>query len=141
MVLPEKRSSPYLSPYRDLELLDRQFNWLLKPLPFEPATTPAADVYENGDEIVVELEVPGYEQDELNVEVSDHTLAISGHREQKAPDELRLNERKTSTFERRFALPANTDIAHLAATYGKGVLTLHIPKTRQDTLTVPIERA
>ena len=63
MVLLEKRSSPYRSPYRDLELLDRQFNWLLKPLPFGPALTPAADVYENGDEIVVELEVPGYEQD------------------------------------------------------------------------------
>src|SRR6476659_2265642 len=77
MVLLEKRSSPYRSPYRDLELLGRQFNWLLEPLSFGPALTPAADVYENGDEIVVELEVPGYDRDELNVEVSDHTVAIS----------------------------------------------------------------
>ena len=141
MVLLEKSSSPYRSPYRELELLDRQFNWLLKPLPFRPAPTPAADVYENGDEIVVELDVPGYEQDELNVEVSDHTVAISGRREKKAPDELPPNERKSSSFERRFALPANTDTAHLAATYGKGVLTLHIPKAQQDTINVPIKPA
>lgn len=141
MVLPEKRSSPYRSPYRDLKLLGRQFNWLLEPLSFGPAPTPAADVYENGDEIVVELEVPGYDRDELNVEVSDHTVAVSGHREKMAQDELRPNERKTATFERRFALPANTDTAHLAATFGKGVLTLQIPKAQQDTVKVPIEPA
>jgi HSP20 family protein len=129
------------TPYRDLEFLDRQLSWLLKSLPVGSATSPAADIYENGDEIVVELEVPGYEQDELDVELSDHTLAVSGHREKKAQDAPHLHERMEGAFERRFALPANTDTAHLAATYGKGVLTLHIPKTSQEAVKVPIEHA
>jgi len=125
------------SPYRDLELLDSRLNWLLRPLRLD--VTPAADVYENADEIVVELEVPGYEQNELNVEVTDHTLAISGHREKKVQEELRLHERIDAAFERRFALPASTDTAHMAATYDKGVLSLHIPKTRQESVKIPIE--
>jgi HSP20 family protein len=129
------------SPFRDLELLDRELSWVLKPLPFGTGLTPAADVYENGDEIVVELEVPGYEQNELNVEVADHTLAVSGHREKKAEDAPRLHERMEATFERRFALPGNTDTTHMAATYGKGVLTLHIPKARQEAVKVPIKGA
>ena len=136
MVLLEK-----WSPFRDLELLDRELSWMLKPLPFGLGLTPAADIYESGDEIVVELEVPGYEQEELNVEVSDHTLAISGHREKKAEDAPRLHERVEANFERRFALPVNTDTGHMAATFGKGVLTLHIPKAQQEAVKVPIERA
>ena len=129
------------SPFRDLELLDRELSSMLKPLPFGKGLTPGADIYENGDEIVVELEVPGYEQDELNVEVADHTLTISGHRERKAADAPRLHERREATFERRFALPVETDTSHLAAIYGKGVLTLHIPKARHDAVKVPIEPA
>jgi HSP20 family protein len=137
MVLLEK-----WSPFRDLELLDRQLGWMRKPLRFELDPAPAADVYESDDEIVVELEVPGYEQDELTVEFADHTVAISGHRERKAEDSPRLHERVEADFARRFALPANTDTARMTAMYGKGMLTLHIPKAvRQDAVKVPIERA
>src|SRR5690348_2687509 len=124
MVLLEK-----WSPFRDLELLDRKLGWLVKPPPFDFGSAPTAEIHESGEEIVVELEVPGYEQDELNVEVTDdHTLKVSGHREKKAEDAPRLHERVEADFEHRFMLPADTDTAHMAAMYGKGVLTVHIPK-------------
>jgi HSP20 family protein len=43
--------------------------------------------------------------------------------------QLRLHERLEATFERRFVLPVETDTEHVSAEYGKGVLTVHVPKT------------
>ena len=59
-----------LSPFRELELLDRRMRRMFSDLPFVPAITPAADVYETDGELVVELEVPGYEEKELEIELS-----------------------------------------------------------------------
>lgn len=95
MVLLEK-----WTPFRDLELLDRRLNWLFAPLPMGSGTAPAADVHESGEEVVVELDVPGYERDDLSVEVTDHTLAISGRRTSASEEtarELRLHERLEAT--------------------------------------------
>jgi HSP20 family protein len=119
------------SPFRELDLLDRRMRRLLSDFPFVPAVSPAADVYETEGELVVELEVPGYEEEELDIEVSDHTLVVKGEREEEtAKDEktLRLHERLESTFVRRFELPAEMDTEHVTATYRTGVLTLHVPK-------------
>lgn len=116
-------------PLRDLDPMDRWMRRMLFHFPFMPALAPAADIYETEGEFVVELEVPGYDEKELNVEVVDHTLIIKGAREEeKEEKELRLHERLESTFERRFALPDEVDSDHLKATYSKGVLTLHVPK-------------
>ncbi len=125
-----------LSPFRDIDLMERRMRRMFSdfPFPFMPAWTPAADVYETDGEFVVELEVPGYEEKELDVEVSDHTLVIKGAREkeiEKKEKALRLHERLESTFERRFELPVQTDSEHMSAVYSKGVLTLHVPKTAQ----------
>ena len=55
---------------------------------------------------------------------------------------MRLNERLESTFERSFQLPLDTDGKHLKAAYGKGILTLHVPKTaRPKPMKVPIAKA
>lgn len=125
-----------LSPFRDIDLIERRMRRMFSdiPFPFMPALTPAADVYETDGEFVVELEVPGYEEKELDIEVSDHMLTIRGAREEeieKKEKALRLHERLEATFERRFELPVETDSEHLSAIYSKGVLTLHVPKTVQ----------
>src|SRR5215204_4883315 len=66
------------SPFHELDLLDRRMRRMFSDFPFVPALTPAADVYETDGELVVELEVPGYEEKELDIEVSDHTLGRQG---------------------------------------------------------------
>jgi len=96
-----------------------------------PALAPAADVYETEGELVVELEVPGFDEKELEVEISDHTLRIAGERTtetEKKEKALRLHERLERTFERRFELPVDTDGERIEAEYLKGVLTVHVPK-------------
>jgi HSP20 family protein len=124
------------SPFRDVDLMERRMRRLFSdfPFPFMPALTPAADIYETDTEFVVELEVAGYQEKELEVEVSDHTLVITGERKEEIETEektLRLHERLAASFERRFALPAETDPAKLTAVYNSGLLTLHMPKSEK----------
>jgi HSP20 family protein len=95
------------------------------------ATMPAADVYETATDLVVELEVPGYSQEELTIEVSDHTLTITGERTESIESDdksFRLQERLEGEFERRFMLPPETDTQHVKAMFDKGVLEVHAPK-------------
>lgn len=131
------------TPFRDFELMEQRMRRLFPSLIVSPAFTPAADVYETDKEFVFEVEVPGYEQKELEIEVIDHTLTIKGQREaeaEKTQERLRLHERLESTFERSFALPVDADSQQLRATFGKAVLTLHVPKmTQAKPRQIPIE--
>ena len=120
------------TPFRDLELLDTRMQQLFPGLRLAGGALPAADVFETGDEIVVELDVPGYMQEELKIETTDHTLVVTGQRERETGPEarrFRVHERLEAKFERRFELPPEADAVHVTATHGKGVLTMHIPKT------------
>ena len=97
------------------------------------AAVPAADIAETEDEYVIELEVAGFDEAHLDVEVvSDHILVVKGERETHDETHERsflLHERLDRTFERRFELPYAADADHIAAEFAAGVLTLHIPKT------------
>jgi len=117
------------SPFRELDLMERAMNRMLG-MPLQ-SMLPAADVYETADEFVVELEVPGYEEKELAIEVSDHVLTIKGEHEETTEQEEKeflLHERLEKEFERRFALPPTVDSAKVKATFKKGLLELHAPK-------------
>jgi HSP20 family protein len=90
---------------------------------FAPALLPPADVYETKDEFVVEFEVPGFEEKELGIEVTDHTLVVKGERIETTEDpekEFRLRERLEQTFERRFYVPADADTKHVKAKFRQG---------------------
>jgi HSP20 family protein len=119
------------TPLRELDLIDRRMRRLFGDLSVVPPLAPAADVYDAGGEFVVELEVPGFDEKELEIELTDHTLRIAGERHdetERKEKELRLHERLEATFERHFALPAEVDKDHIRADYAKGVLTVHVPK-------------
>jgi len=128
--------SERFSPIRELDAFDRRMRRMFAGFPFPlalmPPLAPAADVYETDEEFVFELEVPGYEEKELSVEVADHTLTVRGAREEEVEHKdrtLRLHERLESTFERRFELPPSAGREQLSAACGKGLLTVHVPKT------------
>jgi HSP20 family protein len=120
------------SPFRELERLESPMRRLFEDVGFAPSVFPAADVYETKDEFVVELEVPGFEQKELGIEVTDHTLVVKGERTEAKKEEtekqFRLRERLEETFERRFHLPAEADTEHVKAKFEKGILEVHAPK-------------
>jgi HSP20 family protein len=112
-------------PFRELDLMERGMRRFGIPLP------PAADVYETEHEYVVELEMPGYEEKELTIEVLDHTLTIKGEHEATVDETektYRLHERLEQEFERRFELPPTVDMDTVAATFKAGVLELRAQK-------------
>jgi HSP20 family protein len=121
------------NPFQELDVMERRMRRLFDEAGIVPAPLPAADVYETPGEYVLELEVPGFDEKELAIEVSDHTLTIKGERAEEKQEEgktFRLQERLAKQFERRFELPAETDSGRVAADFKAGVLTVHAPKAK-----------
>ncbi len=121
------------APWQELDAFERRVRRMFEDVGFAPALLPAADVYETGDEFVVELEVPGYEEKELGIEISDHTLTVTGERKvakEETDKAYRLRERLERMFERRFELPLDADTEHLTASFTKGVVEIHAPKVK-----------
>jgi HSP20 family protein len=119
------------TPFRELDLMERRMRRMLEDVGFGPTVTPAADVYETPKEFVVELEVPGFREDELGLEVTDHMLTVKGeaNAEQERDDMTYiLHERLSRAFERRFQLPEDADTKQLVARFEDGVLEIHAPK-------------
>jgi HSP20 family molecular chaperone IbpA len=119
----------------ELDAMERSFRRIFEGIPMMPAfvspVTPAADVYETPEEIVFELEVPGYEERELGLELSDHRLTITGERtdtKDETTKAYRIHERLERQFQRTFALPPDIDSEHVSAEFEKGVLKVHAPK-------------
>lgn len=121
------------NPLQELDAVERRMRRTLDELGLAPAALPAADVYETESEYVFEVEAPGFEESDLSVEVTDHTLVIRGEQaeEKETKDKVfRLHERLATTFERRFELPSETDSGKVAAQFAKGVLTVRAPKPK-----------
>jgi HSP20 family protein len=129
------------APFQELDSIERRVRRALEDVGFAPALVPAADVYETDDEVVVELEVPGYTEAELSLEVTDHTLVVKGAREDDREERqrsYRLHERLERSFERRFVLPGETDTERLEARFGEGILEVHGKRIPAKPKTVPI---
>jgi HSP20 family protein len=132
------------SPFQELDAMERRMRRLFEDAGVPTAGTPSADVYETESELVVELEVPGYEEKELAIEVTDHTLKVTGERKEEKEQKDKaflLRERLETRFERRFQLPQDIKTEDVKATFTKGVLEIHVPKTPEPTpRTIAISR-
>ena len=120
-----------LIPFRELDSMERRARRIFDAWGLVPMLVPAADIYETPDELVVELEVPGFDEKDLDVEVTDHVLTVRGTRKEKKDEDrtFRLHERLDREFLRRFELPPEADTTKVKAVFTKGVLELHTPKT------------
>jgi len=131
------------APFQDLDVIERRMHRMLEDFGLAPAPLPAADLYETESEVVVELDVPGFEEKELSLEVTDHTLTVKGERTKEKEEKDKsfyLRERIERHFERRFMLPPEADLEHVEAKFGTGVLEVHVPKLEpMKARTIPIE--
>ena len=121
-------------PFQELDAIERMRR-MFDELGIAPLSLPAADVYETDTEYVVELEVPGFDEKELTVEVTDHLLTVKGEQQEeteKKDKTYRLHERLSRSFERSFELPLEADTAKIDAAFAKGVLTVHAAKAKQE---------
>ncbi|AGN01779.1 hsp20-type molecular chaperone [Salinarchaeum sp. Harcht-Bsk1] len=91
---------------------------------------PPIDVYETADEVLIHVDTPGFEEDEIELRADEQTLLVTAVREQE-PEEGRsplLLERPTH-LERVVQIPPGADVEGAKATHDDGVCTVTIPKT------------
>lgn len=92
---------------------------------------PNCEVLENEKEYRVSLDIPGLKQEEIEVEVKENALYISGERKvetKSEKDNVLKTERRYGKFSRVFTLPANVSADGIEAKFEHGVLDIHIPK-------------
>jgi HSP20 family protein len=140
---PRKVSSEVSRPEGDL---DRMFEDFLghRMLPFWPErwwpaarmkiTTPAVDVYEEKDDIVVKAELPGMEKDNIEVNLSGRRLTLKGEKRQE--EEVKKegyyrSERSYGSFVRTLELPREVQTDKVKADFKNGVLIIRLPKTEE----------
>src|SRR5438445_13824610 len=87
--------------------------------------SPAADVYETPEEIILQIELPGVRLEDVRLEALDGKLRVAGHRRAEAgvqPRNFVRMERIYGSFSREFPAPATIDPARIKATLRAGVL-------------------
>ena len=92
---------------------------------------PKADVYETKEAYVIEAEVAGYDEKNINLHVEKHVLSISSDevkRELSEGTSLIAGEITLPAFERCFSLPESADEERISADYKNGILLITIPK-------------
>jgi HSP20 family protein len=96
--------------------------------------SPAVDVLEETDRIVVKVEAPGMEEKDLRVTFEDGILTVSGERQFERKDDRNYHriERAYGTFTRTFTLPRSVDATQIAANYRNGVLEIEVPKKEES---------
>lgn len=146
-----QRPNPFHELERFFEAMSRQFDesthhWDIEsPLARWSHTYEgmAMDMIDNEDELVVTMDIPGYDRDEIEITVLDHRLRIAAdHEETTEIDEesyLR-HERSHETMHRTIELPENVDPDGVSASLRNGVLTVTLPKRMgEEARTVEIK--
>jgi HSP20 family protein len=105
--------------------------------PFVPANltggrVPAVDVRENADGYLVEAELPGMTEKNIDVRVENRTLVIESRKEENAEKEEKgryvIRERNVASFSRAFTLPEDADAENVQASFKNGILEVEIKK-------------
>ena len=127
-------------PFRDVLALQNRMNSLFQDFnrgqgETDALTTaafvPPVDVYEDEHKVTLKLEIPGVNQDELDIRVENNTLTIKGSRKFEKDENVKgwhRIERSYGDFVRSFSLPNTLDTEKVAADYKNGVLTITLPR-------------
>lgn len=128
-------------PFQELTTLRNRMDRLFNRFPEEweePVLSgnwmPLTDIQETKDALMVKAELPGIEEKDINLEIEDNTLTISGERKLETKSEekgFERIERAYGKFFRAFTLPPNVDTAKIVANYNNGVLAVTIPKKEE----------
>jgi len=130
-------------PVRELSSIQSEMNRLFNNFFDTPTTTdggrlrrwvPAMDLLENGDDYVLRADLPGVSEGDVNIELDDNVLTISGER-QAAHEERKEGyyrvERAFGRFSRSLTLPKGVDPEAVRGNLENGVLEVRIPKPEQ----------
>jgi len=95
--------------------------------------SPALDLYQNNDNLVAVVELPGMRKEDIEISLHDGTLTIGGERKSSSSngEKPERTERYVGSFRRSISLPARVDTSKVGATYRDGILTVTLPKAEE----------
>ncbi len=124
-------SLSHFDPLANLRLFEDAFTRLVS----EPTTnrpwSPAVDIYETENELVLKADLPEVSLKDIDVRVENQTLTIAGERKFEKEDAAKgfhRIERSYGNFVRSFAVPNTFDTDKIGAEFHNGVLTVTLPK-------------
>ena len=131
-------------PAREMHTIQQEMNRLFNTFFDAPASggggggarrwIPAMDLVETEDHFVLRADLPGLTESDVNIEVNENVLTLSGERrhehEAKKDGYYRL-ERGSGQFSRSLTLPDGVDADAITASFDKGVLEVRIPKPEE----------
>jgi HSP20 family protein len=95
---------------------------------------PPINVFQQGEDILAIVELPGVDKSDLQIQVKDNTIRISGRKAIEFPEEVSVHrrERVRGDFDRTLSLPVQLDPDGIKAEYRDGILALFLPRADSD---------
>ena len=133
------------TPRHDVRRMQREFDRLFESFfPTRPdggdealesaVWTPRIDLSETEDAYLIHLDLPGWKKEDVEINIHDGTLSISGERRNEETEEDRTFvrvERSHGRFFRSFSLPQTINTEGIEATFEDGVLSIAVPKAEE----------
>ena len=114
------------------DVIDRNLSDLVPSQASTPVVTPRVDVRETPDAYILDMDLPGFTEKDVEINLKDRVLSISSKMEEKNEEkkegEWLIKERRSSCFSRRFTLPQDIDAEKVTAEFKHGVLSVDIPR-------------
>ena len=95
---------------------------------------PPINVFQQGDDILAIIELPGIDKEKLQIEAKENTIRISGTKAADYADEASVHrrEREFGQFDRTLSIPLQLDLDGIKAEYRDGVVALFLPRAESD---------
>jgi HSP20 family molecular chaperone IbpA len=130
----------FLTPFDKMfdAMVESQFPEVVKQVgvkPYQGSAYPKVNVYEYEDKVGIVAEIPGLDKKQLNVDVEEGVLTISGDKHSTFDDDgakVIRRELKQSSFKRSFELGELLDGDNISASFKDGILTVAIPKVEPE---------
>lgn len=123
-----QRSIVSWSPWRDMDKILEEGMW--SGVDF----TPAVDVYQDKDNVIVETSISGIEPEKVDISIENDVLTISGKKEEKQEvkrEDYYRKEIREGSFSRSVILPMGVQGDKAEANYEKGILKITLPKAEE----------
>ncbi len=138
-------SAREISPFEEMEKRFEEFfrrpfsmfgpSWLPRvKFPEMGVVTPDVDIFEDGNDVVVKAEMPGMKKENIEVNLTDDMITVSGEKKKEEKVEKKdyyRVERSYGSFTRSFKLPKDVESDKAKATFKDGVLEIRVPKTAE----------
>ena len=138
--IPHFDRDTFLTPFDKMfdSMMEAQFPEVVQQVgvkPYQGSAYPKVNVYEYDDKVGIVAEIPGLNKKQLNVDVEEGVLTISGDKHSTFEDDgakVIRRELKQSSFKRSFELGELLDGDNISASFKDGILTVAIPKVEPE---------